>query len=58
MRERVPLDSKVVVGCQKGLRSLAACETLSRTGYKEVAWVNGGFDTAAAGDLPVDKDIR
>lgn len=34
-------------------RSLAACEQLSRSGYKEVAWVNGGFDTARKEDLPV-----
>ena len=32
---------------------MAACEQLSRAGYKEVAWVNGGFDTARKEDLPV-----
>lgn len=57
---KVPKDANVIVGCQKGLRSLAACEQLSRAGYKNIAWVNGGFDTAAKGDLPVkgDVDIR
>jgi len=58
VRAKVPQDSKVVVGCQKGLRSLAAAEQLSRAGYSTLAWVNGGFDTAKAGDLPVDKDLR
>ena len=34
-------------------RSLAACEQLSRAGYQEIAWINGGFDTARKEDLPV-----
>lgn len=56
MREKVPLDANVVVGCQRGLRSLAACEQLSRAGYGRLAWVNGGFDTAVEGDLPTQPD--
>lgn len=58
VRAKIPVDAKVVVGCQKGLRSLAACETLSRAGYGTLAWVNGGFDTAKKGDLPAEKDLR
>ena len=63
MREvqtKIPKDTRVVVGCQKGLRSLAACEQLARAGYAEVAWINGGFDTSEKGDLPTvgGKDIR
>jgi hypothetical protein len=48
------------VACQKGLRSLAAAEQLSRAGYSKLAWINGGFDTARPGDLPTtdDKDVR
>ena len=51
---------KVIVACQKGLRSLAACEQLANAGFKELAWVNGGYDMSRKGDLPVDggKDIR
>ena len=49
----MPKDAKVVVACQKGLRSLAAAEQLARAGYAELAWVNGGLDTAAKGDLEV-----
>ncbi|GBF97284.1 hypothetical protein Rsub_09975 [Raphidocelis subcapitata] len=56
--ERVPLDARVIVGCQRGLRSLAACEQLSRAGYGTLAWVNGGFDTAETGDLPTLPDGR
>lgn len=60
VQAKVPKDSPVVVGCQKGLRSLAAAEQLSRAGYAKLAWINGGFDTARPGDLPTgdDKDIR
>jgi rhodanese-related sulfurtransferase len=48
------------VACQKGLRSLAAAEQLSRAGYSKLAWINGGFDTARPGDLPTtdNKDVR
>lgn len=28
----IPKDASVIVACQKGLRSLAACEQLSRAG--------------------------
>lgn len=61
VRARIPVDSNVVVGCQRGLRSLSACEQLSKAGYQTLAWVNGGFDAAEPGDLPTlpaDKDIR
>lgn len=56
----IPKDKGVIVACQKGLRSLAAAEQLSRAGYSKVAWVNGGFDTAKPGDLETTngKDIR
>lgn len=57
----VPKDAKVIVACQKGLRSLAAAEQLARAGYGELAWINGGLDTAARGDLEVEgpfDDLR
>ncbi|KAK9847231.1 hypothetical protein WJX84_005305 [Apatococcus fuscideae] len=60
VQSKIPRNSKVIVACQKGLRSLAACEQLSRAGYPTLAWINGGFDTAQKGDLPAegDKDLR
>lgn len=60
VQARIPKDAKVVIGCQKGLRSLTAAEQLGLAGYPKLAWVTGGFDTAAKGDLPVQggKDIR
>jgi rhodanese-related sulfurtransferase len=57
---KVPKDAKIVLGCQKGLRSLAAAEQLSKAGYGQLAWINGGFDAAAPTDLPVKgaSDLR
>eukprot|EP00240_Pyramimonas_obovata_P015675 CAMPEP_0118958506 /NCGR_PEP_ID=MMETSP1169-20130426/62651_1 /TAXON_ID=36882 /ORGANISM="Pyramimonas obovata, Strain CCMP722" /LENGTH=279 /DNA_ID=CAMNT_0006906623 /DNA_START=87 /DNA_END=926 /DNA_ORIENTATION=- len=57
---KIPKDEKVVVICQKGLRSLAACEQLSRAGYENIAWLNGGCEAAEAGVIPTidGKDIR
>jgi rhodanese-related sulfurtransferase len=49
----VPKSARVVVACQKGLRSLAAAEQLARAGYGDLAWINGGLDSAAPGDLGV-----
>lgn len=56
----MPKETGIIIGCQKGLRSLAAAEQLSRAGYSKVAWVNGGFDTARPGDLATTngRDIR
>jgi hypothetical protein len=57
---QVPKDTKVIVACQKGLRSLAACEQLSRAGFTDIAWVNGGFDNSQPGEVPTkeSEDIR
>jgi hypothetical protein len=56
----VSKDRKVLVACQKGLRSLAACEQLSRAGYTDISWINGGLDNSEPGQVPtVDgKDVR
>jgi rhodanese-related sulfurtransferase len=60
VQQKVPKDAKVIVACQKGLRSLAAAEQMSRAGYGTLAWINGGLDTAGSDSLPtVDgKDLR
>lgn len=54
---RVPRSARVVVACQKGLRSLAACEQLLRAGYAQVAWINGGFDASQRGEVPTVDGI-
>ena len=53
MAAQIPAGSRVVVACQKGLRSLDAAEQLARAGYGDLAWINGGLDSAAPGDLGV-----
>ena len=60
VQQKIPKDAKLIVTCQKGLRSLAACEQLSRAGYQTLAWINGGLDTAKPGEIPSvdDKDLR
>lgn len=61
VQSKVPRDAKgVMVVCQKGLRSLAACEQLARMGYKNLGWINGGLDMVKPGELPTvgGKDIR
>lgn len=57
---KIPRETKVIVVCQKGLRSLAACEQLSKTGYENIAWLNGGCEAAEKDVIPtVDgQDIR
>ncbi|ESW09986.1 hypothetical protein PHAVU_009G171900 [Phaseolus vulgaris] len=52
--EKFPKDSELIVGCQKGLRSLAACELLYNAGYKNLFWVQGGFEAAEEEDLIVE----
>mmetsp|Transcript_34751 Transcript_34751/g.103091 ORF Transcript_34751/g.103091 Transcript_34751/m.103091 type:complete len:275 (-) Transcript_34751:317-1141(-) len=58
VQAQIPKDAKIVVACQKGLRSLAACEQLSRAGYGAgMAWINGGCDTCRKGDIPTKDDM-
>ncbi|GFP88418.1 rhodanese-like domain-containing protein 11 chloroplastic [Phtheirospermum japonicum] len=39
-------DTDLIVACQKGLRSLAACEQLHNAGYENIFWVQGGLEAA------------
>lgn len=48
---KVPRGSNVIVACQRGLRSLAACEHLYKAGYRNIYWINGGFDAAEDEDF-------
>ncbi|XP_071689483.1 rhodanese-like domain-containing protein 11, chloroplastic [Rutidosis leptorrhynchoides] len=49
--EKFPKDTDLIVACQKGLRSLAACEQLYNAGYKNLFWVQGGLEAAEEEDL-------
>lgn len=48
---QIPKSANVIVTCQKGLRSLAACEQLYKAGYRNLFWLNGGYDTAEDRDF-------
>jgi hypothetical protein len=60
VQSKVAKDTPIIVACQKGLRSLAACEQLAKAGYTQIAWINGGFDTASKGDIETTNgmDVR
>ncbi|KAK3037497.1 hypothetical protein RJ639_030305 [Escallonia herrerae] len=51
VKKEFPQDTDLIVACQKGLRSLAACELLYNAGYKNLFWVQGGLEAAEEEDL-------
>ncbi|WCJ36166.1 Rhodanese/Cell cycle control phosphatase superfamily protein [Euphorbia peplus] len=51
VEEKFPKDTDLIVSCQRGLRSLAACEMLYNAGYKNLFWVQGGLEAAEEEDL-------
>uniref|UniRef100_A0A803KQB7 Rhodanese domain-containing protein n=1 Tax=Chenopodium quinoa TaxID=63459 RepID=A0A803KQB7_CHEQI len=51
VEEKFPKDTDLIVACQKGLRSLAACELLCNAGYQNVFWIQGGLEAAEEEDL-------
>ncbi|KAJ7945791.1 Rhodanese-like domain-containing protein chloroplastic-like [Quillaja saponaria] len=51
VNEKFQKDTDLIVACQKGLRSLAACELLYNAGYRNLFWVQGGLETAEEEDL-------
>ncbi|KAK2442981.1 Rhodanese-like domain-containing protein 11, chloroplastic [Trifolium repens] len=55
--EKFPKDAELIVACQKGLRSLAACELLYNAGYSNLFWVQGGFEAAEEEDLVVEGPV-
>jgi rhodanese-related sulfurtransferase len=44
MEKLFPKDSKLVIGCKSGGRSLQAATLLERIGYKNLVDMRGGFD--------------
>ncbi|KAK6148261.1 hypothetical protein DH2020_019173 [Rehmannia glutinosa] len=52
--EKFPKDTDLIVACQKGLRSLAACELLYNAGYENLFWIQGGLEAAEDEDLERD----
>ncbi|XP_047317494.1 rhodanese-like domain-containing protein 11, chloroplastic [Impatiens glandulifera] len=54
VEEKFPKEANLIVSCQKGLRSLAACELLYNAGYKNLLWIQGGLEAAEEEDLQRD----
>ncbi|KAG7954405.1 hypothetical protein I3843_11G015600 [Carya illinoinensis] len=54
VQENYPKDTDLIVACQKGLRSLAACELLYNAGYRNLFWVQGGLEAAEEEDLIIE----
>ena len=46
VERHVARGTKILVGCQSGMRSLRACEILRAAGYTDVTNVGGGFGGA------------
>ncbi|KAF3436749.1 hypothetical protein FNV43_RR19498 [Rhamnella rubrinervis] len=46
VEEKFSKETDLIVACQKGLRSLAACELLYNGGYRNLFWVQGGLESA------------
>jgi len=53
--ESFPKQKKLLIGCQKGGRSQAACEYLQALGYENLNNVVGGFSAWCEAGLPVEK---
>ncbi|XP_057474343.1 rhodanese-like domain-containing protein 11, chloroplastic [Actinidia eriantha] len=51
VEEKFTEDTDLIVACQKGLRSLAACELLYNAGYRNLFWIQGGLEAAEEEDL-------
>lgn len=51
VEEKFAKDTDLIVACQKGLRSIAACEVLYNAGYSNIFWVQGGLEAAEEEDL-------
>ncbi|XP_055802039.1 rhodanese-like domain-containing protein 11, chloroplastic [Solanum dulcamara] len=51
VEEKFAKDTDLIVACQKGLRSIAACEVLYNGGYNNIFWVQGGLEAAEEEDL-------
>uniref|UniRef100_A0A0D3F751 Rhodanese domain-containing protein n=2 Tax=Oryza TaxID=4527 RepID=A0A0D3F751_9ORYZ len=51
VEEKFSKDTDIIVVCQKGLRSLAACEQLYGAGFQNLFWVQGGLEAAEEEDF-------
>ena len=52
VQRHLPPATRLLVGCQSGMRSQRACELLADAGYTDLANVRGGFGGAGPSDTP------
>ncbi|CAL1378762.1 unnamed protein product [Linum trigynum] len=45
-------NSKLLVACGEGLRSVMAASKLHQAGYRNLGWLAGGFNRSVDGDFP------
>ncbi|XP_078433148.1 rhodanese/Cell cycle control phosphatase superfamily protein [Wolffia australiana] len=51
VESKFPKEKDLIIVCQKGLRSIAACEQLYNAGYRNLFWVQGGLEAAEEEDF-------
>nr|CAB3447118.1 unnamed protein product [Digitaria exilis] len=51
VEEKFSKDTDIILVCQKGLRSLAACEQLYNAGFENLFWVQGGLEAVEEEDF-------
>ncbi|TVU29425.1 hypothetical protein EJB05_20990, partial [Eragrostis curvula] len=51
VEEKFSKDTNIILVCQKGLRSLAACEQLYNAGFENLFWVQGGLEATEEEDF-------
>lgn len=54
----IPKTEALVVGCQAGMRSQAACEHMSQWGYDKLYNVTGGFGGWLQSGLPISTEAN
>eukprot|EP00899_Mesostigma_viride_P010351 jgi/Mesvir1/19317/Mv10383-RA.1 len=48
---------KIMLVCQQGLRAAAAAQQLAKVGFTNVAYLNGGLNSAKEGSLPYEGRV-
>lgn len=56
VEEKIPKNARILVLCHTGLRSKLMMKQLYLAGYKDMAWVQGGFSQFKKGEIQTVKD--
>lgn len=55
VKDVLPIDTDLLVGCKSGARSTMAIAILEKAGFHKLSELEGGFQAWADASLPVDK---